>query len=161
MEPGKTWPPTSSSVSQKVLPPRWFLLALVLMVALHFGVPITGVLPYPWIFLGLPLIIFGITIELVADRSFKKHRTTVKPFQESTALVTEGVFGFCRHPMYSGFVLILLGIAMLLGTLSPFFVIPMFVFLMEKAYIAVEEKMMAEKFGEAWSNYAGRVRKWI
>jgi len=156
----KTWSPVNS-LSKKVPPPSWFLLALALMVALHMGMPVAGVLPYPWILLGLPLIIFGIIIDLVADRLFKKHQTTVKPFQESTTLVTEGVFGFCRHPMYSGFVLILVGTAMLLGTLSPYFVIPGFIFLMEMAYITVEEKMMAQKFGIAWSNYASRVRKWV
>lgn len=153
--------PPINSLSHKILPPSWLILALVLMVAMHVGMPAVDVLPYPWCLLGLPVIIFGITIELVADRSFKKLQTTVKPFQESTVLVTEGVFVFCRHPMYSGFVLILVGTAILLGTLSPFFVIPVFVFLMEKAYITVEEKMMAEKFGESWSSYAGRVRKWV
>lgn len=153
--------PPINRLSQKILPPSWFILALALMVVMHFGVPVAGVLPYPWVLLGLPVIIFGIILNLDADRSFKKHHTTVKPFQESMALVTEGAFDFCRHPMYSGFVLILVGTAMLLGTLSPFFVIPAFVFLMEKAYITVEEKMMAEKFGQAWSHYTGRVRKWV
>ena len=153
--------PPINSLNQKILPPSWFFLTLALMVVLHFGMPVAGVLPYPWSLMGLPLVILGIILDLVADRSFKKHRTTVKPFQESTVLITEGVFVFCRHPMYSGFVLILVGTAVLLGTLSPFFVIPVFIFLMDKVYITVEEIMMADKFGVAWSSYVGRVRKWV
>lgn len=45
--------------------------------------------------------------------------TTVKPFQESTALITDGVFRLSRNPMYLGFVLVLTGIATLLGSLTP------------------------------------------
>lgn len=146
---------------QEVLPPRWFVTALVSMVAFHFGLPIADVIEFPWTLLGLPLIIFGAILNIIADRSFKRHYTTVKPFKESTALVTTGVFRLCRHPMYLGFVLILTGAAMLMGSLSPFFVVLVFAAMLEKVYIAVEEKMLAERFGEGWSIYVGRVRKWI
>jgi protein-S-isoprenylcysteine O-methyltransferase Ste14 len=75
---------------------------------------------------SLPLAT-GIALNLVADAALKKHGTTVKPFEESSALVTTGAYGICRHPMYLGFALILVGLALLMGSLGPFVVVPLFV----------------------------------
>ena len=51
--------------------------------------------------------------------------------------------------MYLGFVLILLGIAVLLGSLTPWLVIPIFVILIDRVFIQTEERMLAEQFGQA------------
>jgi protein-S-isoprenylcysteine O-methyltransferase Ste14 len=58
-------------------------------------------------------------------------------------------------------VLILIGIAVLMGSLTPYSVIFVFVVLMEIVFIRVEERMLEEKFGGAWSAYKGKVRRWI
>jgi protein-S-isoprenylcysteine O-methyltransferase Ste14 len=63
--------------------------------------------------------------------------------------------------MYLGFVSILIGISILLGTVSPFIVVLVFPLLMELIYIRIEERMLAEKFGVQWEQYRARVRKWI
>ena len=63
--------------------------------------------------------------------------------------------------MYAGMVLILIGIAILMGSLTPYVVIPVFVVLMEIVFIRVEERMLGEKFGGAWSAYREKVRRWI
>jgi protein-S-isoprenylcysteine O-methyltransferase Ste14 len=56
--------------------------------------------------------------------------------------LTEGVYGISRHPIYLGFVLILIGVATLLGSFMPLVVIPIFVVLMEVVFIQVEERML-------------------
>lgn len=63
--------------------------------------------------------------------------------------------------MYLGFVLILLGLAILLGSLTPFIVVPLFAVLMDRAFIVVEEGMLAEKFGPVWLDYKQRTRRWV
>lgn len=40
-------------------------------------------------------------------------------------------------------------------------VIPIFVVLIEKVFIGVEERMLEEKFGQAWLEYKDKVRRWI
>ena len=47
--------------------------------------------------------------------------------------------------MYLGMVLILIGIAVLMGSLTPYAVIPVFAVLMEVVFIRVEERMLEEK----------------
>jgi protein-S-isoprenylcysteine O-methyltransferase Ste14 len=97
----------------------------------------------------------------MADNALRKAKTTVKPFEESSALVTSGVYRISRHPMYFGFVLILMGLAVMLGSLMPFLVIPVFAILIDTVFIRVEERMLEDKFGRAWLDYQRRVRRWI
>jgi protein-S-isoprenylcysteine O-methyltransferase Ste14 len=144
-----------------VLPPTYVYVAIVLMVALHFLFPVVRIIPFPWDLLGLIPLAAGAALNLSADSAFRKAKTTVKPFQESAALVTDGVYRISRHPMYLGFVLILLGLAILLGSLTPFFIVPIFAAVMDRVFIVTEERMLAEKFGQAWLDYKARVRRWV
>jgi protein-S-isoprenylcysteine O-methyltransferase Ste14 len=63
--------------------------------------------------------------------------------------------------MYLGFVLVLIGVASLLGSLTPWVIVPIFNILMEIVFIRVEERMMAQKFGLTWLDYKKKVRRWL
>ena len=145
----------------KIEPPVYLCLSIAMILLLHFLVPGTRVLPFPWNLLGIIPLVLGIVMNLVADKSFKKNETTVKPLEESTALVTDGVFRFSRHPMYLGFLLILLGIASLMGSLTPFVIVFGFAIFMHIVFMAFEEKKLEETFGEVWLEYKKKVRQWI
>lgn len=144
-----------------VLPPTYLWAAMIVMVALHFAFPVKRIIPFPWDLLGALPLALGAALNIIADKAFRDAQTTVKPFQESAVLVTDGVYRISRHPMYLGFVLILLGLAVLLRSLTPSFVIPIFAVLMDRAFIVVEERMLAEKFGQAWLKYKAKVRRWV
>lgn len=131
------------------------------MVALHFVLPIARILSFPWNLIGVVALAFGVIMNLLADRSFKKQGTTVKPFDESAALITSGVFRVTRNPMYVGMTLILAGLAIILGTLSPWAVVALFGVAMDVLFIRAEEPMMERTFGDAYRHYKSRVRRWI
>ncbi len=147
--------------SKKALPPTYLYASIVVMVALHLLYPGAHIIPTPWNFLGSVPFVLGLVINVLADRAFKKHGTTVKPFAESTHLVTTGMFRFSRNPMYLGFVLVLIGIAVLMGSLTPYAVIAVFAILMDVTFIRVEERMLEKAFGESWLQYKRKVRRWI
>lgn len=146
---------------KKVLPPTYLLIAIVVLAAIHFVLPITQVIPGLWRLIGLLPLAAGIGLNLIADRVLHQANSTVKPFEASTTLITSGVFQISRHPMYLGFVLILIGLAVLLGSLIPYLVIPIFAVLMDRVFIEVEEGMLKEQFGQSWLAYKARVRRWI
>ena len=100
-------------------------------------------------------------LNLPADRAFNKHDTTVKPFEESSTLLTDGVFGITRNPMYLGMTLILLGVAMLFGSAAPFAVVLFLAALLDRTFIAPEEQKLEDTFGERFRQYRRRVRRWI
>jgi len=145
----------------KTLPPTFFLGAVVLTLILHFTLPLAQLIQYPWRLLGFVSLVAGIVLNLVADQAFRRHKTTVKPFEKSTALVTGGIFGLTRNPMYLGMELILLGGAIALGSLTPFLAVVGMGVLFDRIFIIPEEIMLEEIFGQAFRDYCRRVRKWI
>jgi len=146
---------------RKTLPPTYFMIFIGLSLISRFFIPLYGIIGYPWNLSGLVLIVFGIWLDLSADRKFKSVKTTVKPFESSTCLVTGGVFRFSRNPMYLGMFLMLLGGAIFLGTLSPFLIALIFAVLMDVRFIRTEEKMLHATFGEKWQSYKSKTGRWI
>ena len=147
--------------AKSIFPTHYLLIAILLMIALHFLYPMARIIPVPWIVSGLIPLAIGIAINLIADKAFHQANTTVKPFEESASLITEGVFRYTRNPMYLGFVLILIGIALMFGSLSPWIIIPIYAIMMDFIFIRVEEDMLDAKFGPAWFDYKARVRRWF
>jgi protein-S-isoprenylcysteine O-methyltransferase Ste14 len=147
--------------SAKILPPTYLLIAMMAMLVLHFLFPVAWIVPPVWNLLGLVFLVAGVTMNLIADKAFHQAGTTVKPFEESSTLVTDGVFQISRNPMYLGFVLILTGTSMLLRSLSPYLIIFAYAFLVDRTFIKVEEGMLAKKFGKTWEAYKSRTRRWL
>jgi protein-S-isoprenylcysteine O-methyltransferase Ste14 len=145
----------------KLLPPSYFLASLVAVAVLHFLFPILAFQGLPWSLAGLVLVAAGVYLNLVADRLFKTHETTVKPFQESSSLVDAFPFSVSRNPMYLGMTAILLGIAFLLGTVGALVPALLFPVVMDFRFIRGEEEMMSATFGRAWDDYRARVRRWL
>jgi len=146
---------------KKTLPPTYFLCAIVFAATLHWLLPVRQLIAFPWRLAGLLPLVAGIASNLIADQALKRHRTTVRPFEESSALVTTGIFAISRNPMYAGMTLILLGVALLLGSLTPFAVVIVLPVLFGLAFVGPEEAMLEERFGDRFREYRARVRKWI
>ena len=143
------------------MPTTYLLVSIVAMLALHFLLPVAKVVPLPWNLAGIVPLALGIGLNLAADRSFHTAHTTVRPFEESSALVTGGGFRVTRNPMYVGFLLLLIGLALLLRSVTPFVVILAFAIVLDRRFVAVEERMLAERFGPEWERYRERTRRWL
>lgn len=145
----------------KVFPPIYLLAAVLAMVVLHFVLPVRQWLAWPWRWIGLVPAIIGLLMGAWAISIFHRRGTTHRPGETSSHLVTSGPFRFTRNPMYVGMVLILAGEALLLGSLGPWIVIPLFILAVNADVIPIEEAMLAERFGAEYEGYRQRVRRWI
>lgn len=149
------------SFRKKIIPPVYFFVTLLIMVALHYYLPIK-ILNFPYsIHLGLILISLGFAFVLWSAFLFGKAGTPIRPFQESTQLVKGGMYRITRNPMYLGLAVVLTGIAFLLGSVSPFVPIPFFIFLIHNLFIVQEELMLEEHFGDEYIQYKLSVRRWL
>src|SRR5688572_20901940 len=97
---------------KRVLPPVLFLFATVVMAALRMLLPITEVVSFPFSLAGLPLVLLGIAMTVAGSQQFDKVGTNIKTFNDPDTLVTEGLYRFSRNPMYLGFSIALLGLAL-------------------------------------------------
>ena len=143
------------------MPPVYFVVALAAMVALRFALPVAKFGNAALDAVGGVLVAAGLVLEVWGSRLFDRARTTIKPFQESSTLVTHGPFRISRNPMYLGMVVILLVVGLLLGSLLPFLVVPIFRLLIERRFIRFEEAGLERTFGAEYSAYKARVRRWV
>jgi protein-S-isoprenylcysteine O-methyltransferase Ste14 len=144
-----------------MLPPAYWLLSLITMSGCHLLVPVTHLLVFPWNCIGLLPLTLGGMLNLIAARLFTRVGTTSKPYETSTTLVTEGVFRVSRNPMYLGMLLLLLGIAMLLGSLTPYLIVIGFFLLMQEVFIHPEERLLTAQYGAVYLVYQQQVPRWI
>ncbi len=143
------------------VPPIYLLLTLIVMGALHWFVPITYLVAAPYKYGGIALIVLGFAVTAPAAQAFRRLDTPLKPFEESTVVVTTGMFRLTRNPMYLGMVVGLLGVAILLGSLVSFLPVPVFVVIIHVQFIVHEERFMEELFGAEYLAYKRKVRRWI
>jgi protein-S-isoprenylcysteine O-methyltransferase Ste14 len=109
------------------------------------------------------LAVVGVSLAVAGIREFRVARTTVNPLQpgQASSMVTSGVYRYTRNPMYLGMLCLLAGWGAWLGRWAPFCVLPVFVLYMNRFQIAAEERALEQRFGAAFREYAGRVRRWL
>jgi protein-S-isoprenylcysteine O-methyltransferase Ste14 len=143
------------------IPPLYFLAALLLMALLHQVLPLAQILFAPYRYAGVALMALAVALILWAVLLFRRAGTGIVPFSPATALVLGGPYRFTRNPMYLGMAGTLLGAALLMGSLSPFAVIPAFMALIADRFIAPEEAMLERAFGRAYLDYKAKVSRWL
>lgn len=95
--------------------------------------------------------------------AFRGAGTTVNPMkpESSSSLVVSGIYAITRNPMYLGFLLMLLAWAIYLSHPAAFLFLPPYVLYMNRFQIEPEERALASLFGQAFTTYASRVRRWL
>ena len=145
----------------RIYPPVWFVLAVIAMVVLARFAPVVSWHVAALRFAGLALIVVGFATGLTAAIRFRQRGTPLEPFTNATTLVVEGPYRFTRNPMYLGLATILVGVAVALEALTPFFVVPVFVGIITTQFIVPEEAMLTQRFGDAYGDFRRRVRRWL
>lgn len=148
-------------------PPLLFLGALLL----GFGLDHLLRLPFPiartgWVhwFSAVNagcLILAGIAVFAAGIRNFARAATPVQGTRPTRALVTTGVHGWSRNPIYLGMFLVYLGVGLVVR--SPWILIltvPLAI-TMQRGVVAREEAYLDRRFGTAWRDYKARVGRWL
>ena len=109
------------------------------------------------------LVTVGFAICMAGVVQFRRAKTTVNPLtpETTTAMVTSGTYRFSRNPMYLGFLLALTGWAVFLCYALAFALLPLFVASMNRFQIIPEERALAAKFGQQFTDYSHSVRRWV
>lgn len=144
-----------------LLPPHLAALAVLAMIALHAFFPIAAVVTTPFSLVGLVPLAAGCAVVVWTRGAFKTARTPIRPLTTSTELVTYGLYRYSRNPMYVGAVLILSGVATLLGTVGSMLVVPAFALVLQFKFIRREERLLITTFGEPYRAYRASVRRWV
>jgi len=153
---------TSSTMKLKIPPAIVLLISVVSMwgIASGFQRQFTFYL-HVWVvrfLLGL-----GILIILIAVITFRRLKTTVDPLhpRQASTLAVIGIYKLSRNPMYVGMLLILIAVFVKFGNYINVGVILGFISYMERFQIKPEEESLANQFGQQYTTYCRKVRRWF
>ncbi|MFT7771686.1 methyltransferase family protein [Roseateles sp.] len=145
------------------IPPLALVLAFASgMVVIAYTVP--AAVAVPWrIALTIALALAGAMVALAGVVAFRNHSTTVNPFtpEQSSSLVSTGIYRISRNPMYLGFVLALAGLSAFLANWAAALLIPAFIAYMNWFQIRPEERALEQRFGHEFATYSATVRRWL
>jgi protein-S-isoprenylcysteine O-methyltransferase Ste14 len=110
---------------------------------------------------GAALVVLGLAVGVSGMREFHRHRTPTSPFRPTTALVTTGVFRFTRNPMYLGFVLLTVGVAVAFNSTAFLVSALLLTVLLDAAVIRPEERFLARRYGTDFEAYLRGTRRWL
>lgn len=113
--------------------------------------------------LGLGVALPGGVVAIAAAREFRRASTSFNPMkpQMATSIVTSGIFGYTRNPMYIGIALVLIGWAFFLAAPWTLLGPVAFVLYITRFQIVPEERVLSEKFGAEFTAYLAKVRRWL
>ena len=147
-----------------IRPPLLFIGCIILgfvldrMLPLPFKLSQTAMVPGV---AGGGLVALGAAMFAAAVRNFSRASTPVPSTRPVRALVTTGVHGISRNPIYVGMFLLYVGIGV--GASGPWILIlalPL-VIVMRYVVVAHEEAYLERHFGEAYRGYRAGVRRWL
>lgn len=147
----------------KVPPP---LVALLFGVLMWLVSMVGGAVDAPSggrIGVAIVLALTGVAFGFPAMASFVRAKTTMNPTKPgaTSSLVTHGVFGITRNPMYLSLVLYLVAWAAYLANWLSLLLVPAFVLYISRFQIQPEERTLSALYGAEYAAYRERVRRWL
>jgi protein-S-isoprenylcysteine O-methyltransferase Ste14 len=125
----------------------------------HFPI-IPAIGDFRFAFSALLLLLAG-TFIVSGIRQLIRHNEHPSPYKPTDSIVSGGVYRFTRNPIYAGFLMIVIAIA--IGANSAWLLLSsVALFLMlHFGVVKPEERYLAAKFGDTYDNYRRLVRGWI
>jgi len=92
---------------------------------------------------------------------FRQAQVAICPTAATTRLLTHGIYRVTRNPMYVGLLLMMLALAVGVGTL-PFYVAAVtYLVVMDRVFCRYEEAKLTARFGDEYLTYMRQVRRWL
>ena len=90
-----------------------------------------------------------------------RANTSLDPHSPVSAVVTRGPYRFSRNPIYLGFICLLIGFPLAFSSFWGLILSPVLILSLNILVIKHEEDYLQRKFGEMYTSYKARVRRWL
>jgi protein-S-isoprenylcysteine O-methyltransferase Ste14 len=140
---------------------------LLYVIGLGIGVGLDALLPsvslsraLAWSVGGL-LLVAGLCLAAAFFSAFRRAQTPVDLRKPTSAIVTTGPYRVSRNPGYLSLALIYAGVAIAASTLWAFVSLVPTLLVIEYGVIRREERYLERKFGDDYTSYKARTRRWL
>ena len=114
-------------------------------------------------FLAIAIAVPGLAVAIAGIHAFRHQSTTVNPIRpdEASSVVSGSVYRYTRNPMYVGLACCVLAWGVYLRSFAALPCIVIFIAYMTQFQIKPEERALQEKFGDEYTSFKSRVRRWL
>lgn len=142
---------------------------LIALAAVALGLGLDWLLPLPWLgLLGLPLrlvigglaIAAGVSIAVPAERTFHRIGTHALPWKPALQLASSGIYAHTRNPMYLGLGLLVVGLAIALGSVGTLIMLVPAALVLHYGVVLREERYLERKFGDDYRRFKAAVPRY-
>ena len=147
-----------------VRPPLLFGVALLLGLVLDRLWPVPLAVPRGDLIYGIvagSLILGGLALAAAGIRNFSRAGTPVPTNQPTRGLVTTGIHGWSRNPIYVGMFLVYGGLGVAARSPSTLILTLPLALTIRYGVVAREEAYLERRFGDAYRRYQAGVRRWL
>jgi protein-S-isoprenylcysteine O-methyltransferase Ste14 len=136
-------------------------------VGLAAGMVINGLVALPigarpaTVVAGAVVTALGLALSFTGVAAVIRHRTTIVPHHPVATLLTGGAYRISRNPMYTGLAIAYLGLALVFGSWWPLVLWPLVIVSVRLLVIRPEEQYLTHRFGQTYTDYRSRVRRWL
>jgi protein-S-isoprenylcysteine O-methyltransferase Ste14 len=111
--------------------------------------------------LGAVIIVIGLGFSFPALQQFFKTKNSLVTIKPANSLQTTGIYSLSRNPMYVSLLLLYTGLSFIIGNWWNLILLPVLFFVVQEYVIKREEKYLDRRFGEQYSEYKTKVRRWL
>lgn len=145
-----------------IAPPPLIFLAFVLLGLLIHRLSPRGLIPEGLSgILGPILVVLSLSMFFLAVRQFKIAKTSVKPHEPTTTIITSGPYMFSRNPIYLAMAIQCLGVALWVNSIWLMGTLILAIVVITIGVIFREERYLERKFGHTYLNYKTGTRRWL
>jgi len=144
-----------------IAPPLLFVFPILASLVAEWCYPTSLILGAKRWIIGSLILAPGVALNVGGFLTQRRAGTDPIPFNPSTKIVSHGVYSLSRNPIYIGFALWTLGIAILCNSFWMLLAAPLGLILVDRLVVVREERYLERKFGEEYLAYKRRVRRWI
>ena len=142
-----------------IRPPKLAQALILLAVTGHYLFP--KIVIYSNIWLGVFIGATGFIIMMIAWWQFKQTNSPICPQADTQFIITSGIYSYSRNPMYLGMIMILLAVALVVGSFPFYFITVLFFIIINFVFCTFEEEKLKEKIGVSYLLYCEKVGRWI
>jgi len=110
--------------------------------------------------IGLALVFIGLTIMLIGQITLWRNYSSGVIIREDHQLITHGIYGFTRNPIYLGLIMGVTGLPVYAGSLYGFLISLVLIPIILNR-IRLEERLLIDQFGDAYRTYKKHTRRLI
>ena len=107
------------------------------------------------------MVLAGLALGISFVAAFRRARTPVDGRRRTIAIVTTGPYRISRNPAYLGMALVYTGIALSTGATWALLTLIPTLILIDRGVIAREERNLERNFGEEYTRFKTRTRRWL